>query len=755
MSINEPGQVKLTPKHNLISNNYLLLKIGIVILTDIFVGIILDKFVWKTHLALLHTCLELVCILISASIFLLVWQTFRFNLPFSKIFGFGFLAVCIFDLFHTYFFPALHFTPKGFDDLTTRFWIWGRVLEASITLFLTYPKLHWRRINRWVGLALTVAFILLIGHLCSTVKGFMPLLLHNGGVTPIKVAMEYGIIAIYAASMFNLRGSLNDSGIIMNRDIFFACSLAIAAEVSFTLFNSLDSFYNILGHLLKISCYVFYWRGIFASAITYPFAELEKNSIKMTTILNELPSGLTFYDKNLHASFCNRKALEYFECKAEEILGLHVDEVGKRFMTVLDEAEPLLRQVEKKQMPMKNFMRKYRSHTGKIYKFKFNVYPLATGEFMYLFTDAKEEQMLENLQLQTETILNALSNKVLMWDAREQILLSNNAFANWIGVNKDEISQLNWQQFVDQFQFSKPSLHNEIIEGKESGIKCETTLVTPDGNKKDLLLNAAPIFNVEGELIGFIDVFSDITDLKREQQTRIQQEKLALIGQLGAGVVHECKNFLATVKGNSQLLKLASKDEKVQKYAERIDHASEEMNRILSDLLSLAKPRVPVLGNVSLREVVIDLENLLRSSSFLHGIEVQIITGPDKTVVCDEGQLRQVILNLCKNAAEAMADVAKPVLQIQTGLNESSNQVYTKVRDNGKGIPDEVLAKIGTPFFTTKESGTGLGLNISFQIIRDNGGNIEIETELGKGTTFTILLPVRTLEENNLTAASQ
>lgn len=755
MSINAPGQVKVANRQNTVSVNQLVLQMLAVILVDMVVAGFLDKVVWKTHLALMHTSLELVCILISSSIFLLVWQTFKFNLPFSKIFGFGFLAVSMFDLFHTYFFPALHLNGTGIEDLTTRFWIWGRIVEALIAFFLTYKTVHWLRINRWVGLSITTALIMLIGYLCADVRGFMPVLLVSGGVTPSKVAMEYVIIFFYVASMFNLRNSLNESGIIINKFIFIACGLAVAAEMSFTLFKNLESYYNVLGHLLKISCSIFFWRGIFASAITYPFAELEKNSRKMTTILNELPTGLTFYDESFRLSFANRKALEYFECTAEDIFGLTADDIREKYMNFANsEDESLLKEVDKEKKPLKNVVRMYRNCQGNVFKFKSNVYLLETGEFMYLFTEAKEEQVLENIQLQTETILNALTNKVLMWDARDKILLCNNAFAEWIGIDGNALHQLNWQEFVEKYHFSKPSLHAELREGNHKGIKCETTLVTPEGDKRDLLLNSAPIFNVDGELIGFIDVFSDITELKREQQTRIQQEKLALIGQLGAGVVHECKNFLATVKGNSQLLKLVAKDDKVQKYAERIDHASEEMNRILSDLLSLAKPRVPVMNNASLREIVISLENLLRSSSFLHGIEVQINPGPDKTVVCDAGQIRQVILNLCKNAGEAMFGVAEPVLYITTGLREETNQVYIKVTDNGRGIPDEVLAKIGTPFFTTKETGTGLGLNISYQIINENGGNIEVETQLEKGTTFTILLPARTLEANNLTVAS-
>lgn len=720
----------------------------LIILLNAVLALILDKTFWLKNTAIVHTGLELVCVLIAFSIFLVGWETFRFNLPISQLFGFGFLIVAICDIFHTYFFPPLNLYPASITDLGTRFWIFGRLAEGAVTLILSY-KLFRKNVNRRIGLEISIGVALIIGYLLSTIPNLLPPLIVQNAVTPTKVALEYVVILLFAISLFNLRLEINERGVIIYKYLFLAAILAIAAELSFTLFRSITSFYNIFGHTLKISCYLFYWKGIFASAITYPFTELGKHDAKISKVLNELPSGLTFYNRDFQLLFANRRALEMFDCDPEELMGVQIEEIrDKYFWSTDDQDKILIQEMVERHLPSKQKVQIFTNRKGEKYWLQAEAHQVDNGEFMYILKDATSEQILENLQLQTEIILNAVTNKVVMWDVNNRILMGNKAFANWFGVEIEDLQGLEWQEFSKMTQFSKPDLHTEIRKSDSKDLKYEVSLILPDGDKKYLLLNTAPIFNVEKQLIGFIDVFNDISDLKQEQQKRIQQEKLALIGQLGAGVVHECKNFLATVKGNSQLLKLTVKDEKVGKYAERIDHATEEINRILSDLLALAKPRIPVMTNVSPRSVVLAMENILRSSSFLHNIDVQIVSREDRPIICDESQLRHVIFNMCKNAAEAMAGVSDPVLRIVTGWNRETDWVYIEITDNGKGIPDDVLTKLGTPFFTTKETGTGLGLSICYHIVEENGGKIDIATEEGVGTTFTISFPAKESNEN-------
>lgn len=230
-------------------------------------------------------------------------------------------------------------------------------------------------------------------------------------------------------------------------------------------------------------------------------------------------------------------------------------------------------------------------------------------------------------------------------------------------------------------------------------------------------------------------------ELKAQQQKNIHQEKLALLGQMGATIVHETRNFLTTIKGCSQLIETVSSEKKVIEYARKINANTDEVNRIISDFLSLSKPKNPIMEEIAVRDLLASIEATVKASSLIKDIEVDFINSiDDRYISCDETQLKKVVLNLCKNAVEAMSNLPSPKLTIEVGIEGHSN-VYIKISDNGRGMSKETLTKIGTPFFTTKQSGTGLGLSVCYDIVEQHGGRIQVSSEVGHGTEFIIYLP--------------
>jgi signal transduction histidine kinase len=270
----------------------------------------------------------------------------------------------------------------------------------------------------------------------------------------------------------------------------------------------------------------------------------------------------------------------------------------------------------------------------------------------------------------------------------------------------------------------------------------EDFIETPKGNKKEIRCTTSAIYNVDNEKIGVISVIQDITEEKQMQLKLVNQEKLALLGQMGATIVHETRNFLTTIKGSSQLIEIYSNDLRVKQYAEKININTDEVNRIITDFLNLSKPRGTELLEVAFNDLVSSMKGIIETSSLMKGVELKLdLNYDERYILCDETQIRQVILNICKNAVEAMGERKKPILHICTGLNEFKNEIFIKMSDNGKGISKEMIKKIGTPFFSTKKNGTGLGLSACYQIIKEHKGKIEIESEIDKGTTFTVILP--------------
>ncbi|MTK11495.1 MAG: GHKL domain-containing protein, partial [Clostridiaceae bacterium] len=291
-----------------------------------------------------------------------------------------------------------------------------------------------------------------------------------------------------------------------------------------------------------------------------------------------------------------------------------------------------------------------------------------------------------------------------------------------------------------QIHIDKEYRQEDIKNIKHKNYEIEITTI--NNVKKRLLYNSSKIYNIDGELIGLIIVASDITELKQQQEKMMQQEKLALLGQMGAGIVHETRNYLTTIKGSCQLIDTLTEEDKIKKYTKKMNKGIDEVNRILGEFLSLSKPRETELEEVSMYDIVYSIKSLIITSSLIRGINIDFkLSKEERYLLCDEAQVKQVVLNICKNAVEAMAEVKNAELKIEAGYNEKVNEMFIKITDNGYGMSKETLEKIGTPFYTTKSNGTGLGLNFCYKVIKEHGGRIEVKSELEKGTKFTVVLP--------------
>ena len=247
------------------------------------------------------------------------------------------------------------------------------------------------------------------------------------------------------------------------------------------------------------------------------------------------------------------------------------------------------------------------------------------------------------------------------------------------------------------------------------------------------------ILYLNDELNGYIE------QLKKTQQQLIQAAKLSSIGQLSAAVAHELNNPLAGVLVYTRLLKdkLARDSfdkEQMQKNLERIESAIDYCTGIIRGLLDFARQSEPLLRPVTINRAIDKAMSLVGHQAKMKRIEVVREESENLTlVVADFNQLVQVIINLVVNAVQAMNEGYR--LDIRT--SNDNDWVRISVHDTGCGIPGENMDKLFTPFFTTRDEvkGVGLGLAVSYGIIERHGGRIEVESEVGKGSTFTIFLP--------------
>jgi|GEM_PF-3261983 len=218
-------------------------------------------------------------------------------------------------------------------------------------------------------------------------------------------------------------------------------------------------------------------------------------------------------------------------------------------------------------------------------------------------------------------------------------------------------------------------------------------------------------------------------------------EKLATIGRMAAGILHEIRNPLTSIRGFVQLV--AEKRPPQDPEREYLDIVLEELDRVgdyITHFLHLAKPEQRRRTEVDLVDLLRGIMVLVESQGLLKDIEVvQEYASALPPIVADPGQIRQVLLNLIQNAFQAMPHGGR--LTVRAYLAAEERMVVVDVEDTGIGIPEEHLPRLGEFFFTTKEDGTGLGLALTFRIVREHGGTIEVWSRVGQGSRFTVRLP--------------
>ncbi|WP_432681481.1 PAS domain-containing protein [Bacillus velezensis] len=232
-------------------------------------------------------------------------------------------------------------------------------------------------------------------------------------------------------------------------------------------------------------------------------------------------------------------------------------------------------------------------------------------------------------------------------------------------------------------------------------------------------------------------ILRDISERKQTEELMLKSEKLSIAGQLAAGIAHEIRNPLTAIKGFLQLMKPTMEEN--EHYFEIVFSELSRIELILSELLMLAKPQQnAVKERVNLKKIISEVTALLETQANLKGIFIKTDYEHDSMYINgDQNQLKQVFINLIKNAVESMPDGGT----VHIIMTEDEYSVNVTVKDEGDGIPEDVLKRIGEPFLTTKEKGTGLGLMVTFNLIKNHQGAIQVDSKPDRGTAFHITFP--------------
>jgi two-component system sensor histidine kinase HydH len=287
-----------------------------------------------------------------------------------------------------------------------------------------------------------------------------------------------------------------------------------------------------------------------------------------------------------------------------------------------------------------------------------------------------------------------------------------------------------------------------VVQSNESlskEVECEAR----DGRMLLLDLSVSPIKDDNDMVGGYLVLFKDLTEIETLKREVERNRRLASIGKLAAGVAHEIRNPLSSIKGFATYFKekfQASPEE--NKIAETMVYEAERLNRAVTQLLEFARPVSVEVGEVSLEELVSHSIKLVENDLRLKHIDYDIKILSDKRLIrTDRDRMNQVLLNLYLNAIDAMESGGK--LTVTVAGAAKGGHVMIRVGDTGPGIPEDNMAHIFDPYFTTKNTGTGLGLAIVYRIIEALGGAVEVESDSGKGTVFTLTIPCGKKEDGD------
>ncbi|WP_051556542.1 chemotaxis protein CheB [Alkalihalobacterium bogoriense] len=341
-------------------------------------------------------------------------------------------------------------------------------------------------------------------------------------------------------------------------------------------------------------------------------------------------------------------------------------------------------------------------------------------------TDLKK--LNEQLQLLSYAIQNSPVS-VSIFNKEGQIEYANEQFTKQTGIEQGDIKGTTLDDLLpqDEEQIWKKLESGEMWDGEvEHRFK--------HGEQVWESVTLMPLLNEEGDTFSFLRIAENVTEKKHTETLLLESEMMLAIGQLAAGVAHEIRNPLTSLKGFTKLLETNTAG---KKYLEIMDSELDRINMIVSELLFLSKPRSIEFEEKNLITIIKDVCGLLEAQANMNNIEIIKELETEKYQIrCVEYQIKQVFINLIKNAIEAMPNGG--TLTVTALMQEESIEI--SIKDTGKGIPENIRKKVGQPFFTTKEKGTGLGLMVTQKIIHNHDGVLTIQSEVNKGTNITIIL---------------
>ncbi|UJF34115.1 CheR family methyltransferase [Paenibacillus hexagrammi] len=465
----------------------------------------------------------------------------------------------------------------------------------------------------------------------------------------------------------------------------------------------------------------------------YKIQELTELNNDMNNFLVSTKIGTIFLDKNM----CIRR---FTPAITKEINLLDVD-YGRPISHISHnfKYENLVKESKKVLKTLTPVEKEVQSNSGKWYSMR--ILPYRTADnfisgIVLTFVEITELKLANTELVKLSYAVEQSPSISIIADLEGRIEYVNPYFTSLTGFVLEDVMGRNLR-FLNTWESEGHPQYREIWDTVTSGHTWTGELESRKKNGEVFweAVRIVPIKNKKGKTVHYLKVAEDITDKRTTEELLRKSEMLSAVGQLAAGIAHEIRNPLTALKGFTKLLTSGKHNDSY------IRVMSDELNRIeeiVSELLVLAKPQLLEYSPKFIEDIMKDVIMLLDTQAIMNSVEIQF-EGSGCLVNCVENQIKQVFINILKNAIEAMPSGGIINVNIR---KEQDERVTVTVVDSGTGIPEDKLPKLGEPFYSTKEKGTGLGLMVSYKIIENHMGTIAYASKQGVGTTVTIVLPL-------------
>lgn len=463
------------------------------------------------------------------------------------------------------------------------------------------------------------------------------------------------------------------------------------------------------------------------------------------TLVESVMAGV-FVEQNQAIVYANPYLLNMFGYRMEELSHMKLsDFVDEEELVVFDHREFFLNGTDRRPFPFKV---KGRRKDGAVIHMEGNCSSIMfNGEQALLGTiqevtqkHEKEMLLLQNAKLY-QRMLRYIPEPIFITYAGQVLYVNRNAM-DMLGIS-------------DELRMIGRNLYDFVHESDREMVKAEInrTYTTDEPSffkEARMVWNGELLMEVEGSNVRIdhymgksvvLSVIRDLTDRKRAEERLLRSEKLSVIGQLAAGVAHEIRNPLTALKGFTQLLRARYRDESA--YFDIMADELDRINLIVNEFMTLANPHWTPYRHCDVEGIIQSVLSVLDTQAILLDVEIdcQLANGLP-AIYCNENQLKQVFLNVIKNAIEAMPDGGRVVIMAREVAYIVGPQLQICIQDEGSGMPEELIRRLGEPFVTTKEKGTGLGLMVCTRIIEAHQGTLHIRRGRERGTIVEITLPL-------------